>query len=102
MARAAVSRIREGQNLKSMATLNQTPEQQVRDNIDRQLGQAGWSVQDKQRIDWKAGPGVAVRHVGMVFRVKVSGRLAARMKCAFGGNVCLLKLSPQNSRHRLN
>jgi hypothetical protein len=45
-----------------MPTLNQTPEQQARDNIDRQLQQAGWSVQDKDKINWKAGPGVAVRH----------------------------------------
>jgi type I restriction enzyme R subunit len=45
-----------------MTTLNQTPEQIARDNIDRQLHQAGWSVQDKDKIDWKAGPGVAVRH----------------------------------------
>ncbi len=43
-------------------TLNQTPEQQARDNIDRQLAQAGWSVQNKDKINWKAGPGVAVRH----------------------------------------
>jgi type I restriction enzyme, R subunit len=43
-------------------TLNQTPEQQARDNIDRQLAQAGWSVQDRDKINWKAGPGVAVRH----------------------------------------
>jgi len=43
-------------------TLNQTPEQIARDNIDRQLEQAGWVVQNKDRIDWQAGPGIAVRH----------------------------------------
>lgn len=42
-------------------TLNQTPEQQARDNIDRQLAQAGWSVQNRDKINWKAGP-LAVRH----------------------------------------
>lgn len=45
-----------------MTTLNQTPEQIARDNIDRKLGEAGWSVQDKDRIDWQTGLGVAVRH----------------------------------------
>jgi type I restriction enzyme R subunit len=45
-----------------MPTPNQNPEQQARDNIDDQLQQAGWSVQDKDKINWKAGPGVAVRH----------------------------------------
>ena len=45
-----------------MDTLNQTPEQIARDNIDRQLQQAGWSVQNKDTIDWSAGP-LAVRVV---------------------------------------
>jgi hypothetical protein len=45
-----------------MATLNQTPEQIARDNIDRQLQQAGWAVQNKDQINWQAGPGIAVRH----------------------------------------
>ncbi|MFZ2361447.1 MAG: DEAD/DEAH box helicase family protein, partial [Anaerolineae bacterium] len=45
-----------------MTTLNQTPEQKARDTIDRKLREAGWSVQNKDRIDWQAGPGVAVRH----------------------------------------
>jgi type I restriction enzyme R subunit len=44
-----------------MPTLNQTPEQIARDNIDRQLHQAGWCVQNKDKIDWSAGP-LAVRH----------------------------------------
>mgnify|MGYP001252751569 CR=1 FL=1 len=45
-----------------MTSINQTPEQIARDNIDRKLREAGWSVQSKDRIDWQAGPGVAVRH----------------------------------------
>ena len=45
-----------------MTTLNQTPEQIARDNIDRQLQQAGWSVQNKDQINWQAAPGIAVRH----------------------------------------
>lgn len=36
-------------NTKNMPTLNQTPEQIARDNIDRQLRQAGWAVQDKDK-----------------------------------------------------
>jgi len=42
--------------------INQTPEQKARDNIDRQLKDAGWSVQEKNQIDWSASFGVAVRH----------------------------------------
>ena len=41
--------------------LNQTPEQLARDNIDAKLRQAGWTVQDKNRIDLNAGAGQAVR-----------------------------------------
>jgi type I restriction enzyme, R subunit len=40
---------------------NQTPEQIARDNIDKQLTECGWIVQDKKRIDLNAGLGVAVR-----------------------------------------
>lgn len=40
---------------------NQTPEQQARDNIDKLLNQAGWKVQSKNKIDFTAGPGIAVR-----------------------------------------
>ncbi|MAA87612.1 MAG: restriction endonuclease subunit R [Haliea sp.] len=41
--------------------VNQTPEQHARDQIDRQLGLAGWVVQDSKAINFNAGPGVAVR-----------------------------------------
>jgi len=44
-----------------MATRNQTPEQKARDNIDAMLEQAGWKVQPKKKIDFNAGPGIAVR-----------------------------------------
>ena len=44
-----------------MPNANQTPEQAARDVIDRQLSQAGWLVQDKNKIDFSAGPGIAVR-----------------------------------------
>ena len=40
---------------------NQTPEQAARDNIDKMLSNAGWIVQDKKKINWTAGPGIAVR-----------------------------------------
>ena len=43
-------------------TLNQTPEQQARDAIDRQLTAAGWAVQEKSRINWHVSSGIAVRH----------------------------------------
>jgi len=44
-----------------MASRNQTPEQKARDNIDAMLEQAGWKVQPKRKIDFNAGPGIAVR-----------------------------------------
>jgi type I site-specific restriction endonuclease len=40
---------------------NQNPEQISRDNIDRQLSAYGWIIQNKDRINLNAGPGVAVR-----------------------------------------
>jgi len=38
-----------------------TPEQRSRLQIDRQLEQAGWVVQDCSQMNISAGPGVAVR-----------------------------------------
>lgn len=43
------------------ATVNQNPEQIARDQIDAKLAEAGWCVQDKSKIDFNAGQGVAVR-----------------------------------------
>ncbi len=45
----------------TMANRNQTPEQKARDNIDKMLDEAGWKVQDKKKIDFNAGLGIAVR-----------------------------------------
>ncbi len=39
---------------------NQTPEQIARDNIDRQLNECGWIIQNKKKINLTAGLGVAV------------------------------------------
>ncbi len=44
-----------------MASPNQTREQTARDRIDAILSQSGWVVQDKKKIDFSAGLGVAVR-----------------------------------------
>lgn len=41
--------------------LNQNPEQIARDQIDKQLSECGWIIQNKQRINLHAGLGVAVR-----------------------------------------
>ncbi len=41
--------------------MNQTPEQKAREKIDRMLAQAGWSVQDRARIDFSRSRGIAVR-----------------------------------------
>lgn len=40
---------------------NQNPEQSARDRIDQMLAASGWVVQDKNKIDFNAGPGIAVR-----------------------------------------
>ncbi len=45
----------------AMADKNQTPEQKARDTINHMLGQAGWKVQSKKKIDFSAGSGIAVR-----------------------------------------
>jgi len=37
------------------------PEQKARKNIDNMLGKTGWAVQDKDKIDFSVGLGVAVR-----------------------------------------
>jgi type I restriction enzyme R subunit len=41
--------------------INQNPEQKARDTIDLMLSQAGWIIQDKNKINLVAGLGVAVR-----------------------------------------
>jgi len=43
-------------------SLNKTPEQKARDNIDKQLQKAGWDIQDKDAINWNKSKGIAVRH----------------------------------------
>ena len=40
---------------------NQNPEQKAREAIDKQLIACGWVIQDKDKINLSAGPGVAVR-----------------------------------------
>ena len=40
---------------------NQTPEQKARDQIDDLLKSSGWSVQDKNRIDFNQSQGQAIR-----------------------------------------
>src|SRR5256885_12239805 len=44
-----------------MTERNQNPEQLARDKIDSLLKEAGWHVQPSRRIDFNAGPGIAVR-----------------------------------------
>ena len=40
---------------------NQNPEQIARDKIDSLLEQAGWKIQSKNKIDFSAVLGIAVR-----------------------------------------
>lgn len=42
-------------------TINQNPEQIARDRIDEMLRQAGWAVQSKDKINFNASKGIAVR-----------------------------------------
>ena len=42
-------------------TLNYNPEQITRVKIDKMLTEAGWVVQDKNRVNFAANIGVAVR-----------------------------------------
>lgn len=42
-----------------------TPEQEARQNIDRQLADAGWMVHDRDEANVHAGRGVAIRHFPM-------------------------------------
>lgn len=44
-----------------MKTINQNPEQKARDKIDNLLIQAGWTIQHKNRINFSASRGIAVR-----------------------------------------
>lgn len=44
-----------------MTDIFRTPEQKARDKIDAMLDQAGWKVQFKNKLDFSAGPGIAVR-----------------------------------------
>jgi type I restriction enzyme R subunit len=48
-----------------MSEPNRTPEQIARDRIDRMLAEAGWSVQDKNQIDFGSTKGIAVREYPM-------------------------------------
>ncbi len=41
--------------------MNKTPEQKARANIDRMLERSGWTVVDKNAINWILGPGIPVR-----------------------------------------
>ena len=41
--------------------LNQNPEQIARDNIDKQLILCGWIIQDKKKVNFGAGLGIAIR-----------------------------------------
>lgn len=41
--------------------INQNPEQQARDNIDKQLNAAGWAIQHNKKINWNEGLGIAIK-----------------------------------------
>src|SRR5436305_237233 len=43
-----------------------TPEEKARRDIDRQLEQCGWTVQDRSEMNISAGMGIAVREFPMI------------------------------------
>ena len=43
-----------------------TPEELARQDIDRQLAQCGWHVQDRNEMNISAGPGIAIREYPML------------------------------------
>ena len=47
--------------MNEMADPSLKPEQQARDVIDQMLAQAGWTVQSKNKIDFNADSGIAIR-----------------------------------------
>ncbi len=49
------------ERIDSMAEPNLKPEQIARETIDWLLRQSGWIVQPKNKIDFSAGPGIAIR-----------------------------------------
>jgi hypothetical protein len=53
-----------------VSTKNQNPEQIARDQIDEKLAEAGWAVQAKNAIDFKAG----LRHAGRYHPLPRPGR----------------------------
>jgi type I restriction enzyme R subunit len=53
-----------------------TPEQQVREEIDRQLQAAGWAVQDHRQMNLSAATGVAVRESPLYRLVACRGAAA--------------------------
>ena len=53
-----------------------TPEQIAREAIDRRLNDAGWIIQDMNRINLSASPGVAVRE----FPESIQMREAKKLK----------------------
>jgi len=67
---------------------NQTPEHKARDQIDQQLVQAGWVVQDNRAIDFGAARGIAVREyqtdVGPAdYVLFVDKRIVAKIEALF-------------------
>ncbi len=63
-------------------SLNQTPEQNARDIIDRQLT-AGWAVQKKSAINWHVSAGIAVTLLRRAWRPVQN---VAAFRGADGGN----------------
>jgi len=65
-----------------MSEANKTPEQIARDRIDRMLTQAGWSVQDKNQIDFGRARGLPGRQAGEPASILLKRIRAEREKAA--------------------
>jgi len=60
------------------------PEDRARQDIDRQLGQCGWVVQDKGQMNISAALGVAVREFPMLPMTSSPSSRLARKRCSTG------------------
>ena len=54
-----------GYNAFPMSRVDDSPEAKARENIDKQLVDAGWTVQSRDEADISAGRGVAIREFPM-------------------------------------
>jgi type I restriction enzyme, R subunit len=81
------------------------PEDRARENIDAMLAEAGWIVQDRQRLNLSAGRGVALRYFAMSqgeadYLLFVDGEPAGTIEAKKEG-VPLIGVEEQSAKYRM-